>query len=72
MNIVIVGIDLGMNSCSLAGLYASGRVVLRHRMRRSSLESFVDDPGVAPWRWRRAATRTIWAVPSPHRGTTFD
>ena len=41
MDIVIVGIDLGKNSCSLAGLDASGRVVLRRRMRRSSLESFV-------------------------------
>ena len=27
MDIVIVGIDLGKNSCSLAGLDASGRVV---------------------------------------------
>ena len=41
MDIVIVGIDLGKNSCSLAGLDASGRVVLRRRMRRSALGSFV-------------------------------
>ena len=41
MDIVIVGIDLGKNSCSVAGLDASGRVVLRRRMRRSALESFV-------------------------------
>ena len=41
MDIVIVGIDLGKNSCSVAGLEASGRVVLRRRMRRSALESFV-------------------------------
>ena len=41
MDIVIVGIDLGKNSCSLAGLDASGRVVLRRRMRRSALASFV-------------------------------
>jgi len=41
MGIVVVGIDLGKNSCSLAGLDASGRVVLRRRLRRSSLESFV-------------------------------
>jgi transposase len=38
---VVLGIDLGKNSCSLAGLDASGRVVLRRRMRRGSLESFV-------------------------------
>ena len=41
MEIVIVGIDLGKNSCSVAGLDASGRVVLRRRMRRSALETFV-------------------------------
>ena len=41
MGIVVLGIDLGKNSCSLAGLDASGRVVLRRRMRRGSLESFV-------------------------------
>jgi len=41
MDIVIVGIDLGKNFCSMACLDASGRVVLRRRMRRSSLESFV-------------------------------
>ena len=41
MDIVIVGIDLGKNSCSVAGLDASGRVVLRRRMRRNVLENFV-------------------------------
>src|ERR1700720_4752739 len=41
MDIVIVGIDLGKNSCSLAGLDASGRVILRRRMRRSAVGSFV-------------------------------
>jgi transposase len=41
MEIVIVGIDLGRNSCNLAGLDGSGRVVLRRRVRRTSLESFV-------------------------------
>jgi transposase len=45
MDIVIIGIDLGKNSCSVAGLDASGRVVLRRRMRRTSLESFVDGLG---------------------------
>ncbi len=45
MDIVIVGIDLGKNSCSLAGLDLSGRVVLRRRMRRNSLESFVKGLG---------------------------
>ncbi|BBU64058.1 IS110 family transposase (plasmid) [Methylosinus sp. C49] len=45
MDIVIVGIDLGKNSCSLAGLDAAGRVVLRRRLRRDSLEKFVSGLG---------------------------
>ncbi len=40
MDIFIIGIDLGKNSCSLAGLDTLGRVVLRRRMRRSSVASF--------------------------------
>src|SRR5580704_17501280 len=45
MDIVVLGIDLRENSCSLAGLDASGRVILRRRMRRSSAESFVKGLG---------------------------
>src|SRR3981189_1029839 len=45
MDIVVLGIDLGKNSCTLAGLDTSGRVVLRRRMRRSSVESFVNGLG---------------------------
>ena len=45
MDIVIIGIDLGKNSCSLTGMDASGRVVLRRRMRRNSLERFTKGLG---------------------------
>src|SRR6476469_4477571 len=38
MEIVIVGIDLGKNSCSIAGLDASGRVVLRRRVSRDGVK----------------------------------
>ena len=41
----MLGIDLGKNLCSLAGLDASGRVVLRRRLRRSSVEGFVGSLG---------------------------
>jgi hypothetical protein len=68
MDIVIVGIDLGKNSCSLAGLDASGRVVLRRRMRQSAVGSFVTSPALR-WRWRRAAACTIWAGCLPLRDT---
>ena len=41
MSIVILGIDLGKNSCSLVGLDVTGNVVLRRRMRRASVVTFV-------------------------------
>jgi transposase len=38
--IAVLGIDLGKNSCSLAGLDASGAVVLRRRMSRDGVLAF--------------------------------
>lgn len=40
MDIQVLGIDLGKNSCSLVGLDTSGRVVIRRRMRRESIAAF--------------------------------
>src|ERR1051326_4632489 len=37
MDMVVLGIDLGKNSCSVVGLDATGRVVLRGRMRRETI-----------------------------------
>ncbi len=37
MTIVVLGIDLGKNVCSLVGLDAEGRVVLRRRMKRETV-----------------------------------
>jgi len=37
MQIAVLGIDLGKNSCSVAGLDATGRIVLRRRMNREGL-----------------------------------
>jgi transposase len=37
MRIVVLGIDLGKNICSAAGLDGAGQVVLRRRMHRDSL-----------------------------------
>jgi transposase len=41
MQIAILGIDLGKNSCSMAGLDEAGRVLLRRRVRRESVIKFV-------------------------------
>jgi transposase len=40
MTIAVLGVDLGKNSCSLVGQDASGRVVLRRRMRRETVIDF--------------------------------
>jgi transposase len=41
MAIATMGIDLGKNSCSLAGLDAAGAVVLRRRLSREKLVAFL-------------------------------
>lgn len=41
MAIVVLGIDLGKDVCSLVGLDAGGAVVLRRRIRRVSVVEFV-------------------------------
>ena len=40
MSIVILGIDLGKNSCSIVGRDANGSVVVRRRMRRDGVIAF--------------------------------
>ena len=37
MQIAVLGIDLGKNSCSIVGLDGGGVVVLRRRMRREGV-----------------------------------
>ena len=41
MSIVTLGIDLGKTVCSLVGLDAAGKVVMRKRLRRTNLVAFV-------------------------------
>ena len=46
MQITVLGIDLGKTSCSLVGLDASGKVIVRRRMRRETVISFAS--GLVP------------------------
>jgi transposase len=46
MQIAVLGIDLGKNSCSMVGLDGTGRVVMRRRMQRESVLKFAS--GLAP------------------------
>ena len=41
MTIVILGVDLGKNACSVVGVDAAGAVVLRRSMRRQTLIDYV-------------------------------
>lgn len=41
MSIVILGVDLGKNACSVVGVDAAGAVVLRRSMRRQTLIDYV-------------------------------
>ena len=43
IQIAVLGIDLGKNSCSVAGLDSSGAVVKRRRMRPGSIPAFTSD-----------------------------
>jgi transposase len=40
MQIAVLGIDLGKNSCSVVGLDSTGAVVKRRRMRAESVAAF--------------------------------
>src|SRR6201994_2862495 len=42
MDIAVLGIDLGKNSCSVAGLDSSGAVIKRRRMRPESVAAFTE------------------------------
>ena len=44
MQIAVLGIDLGKNSCSLVGLDSSGAVIKRRRMRPASIAAFAERP----------------------------
>ena len=59
MQIAVLGIDLGKNSCSVVGLDASGRVVLRRRLHRDGVIRLAAGLPRCVMRWRPAAGRTI-------------
>ena len=60
MDIAVLGIDLGKNSCSIVGLDSSGKVVLRRRMQRKTIVTTAAKLSPCLLRWRLAAARIIW------------
>ncbi|TVR78602.1 MAG: hypothetical protein EA405_14200 [Rhodospirillales bacterium] len=46
MDVKVIGIDLGKNSCSVVGMDAGGRIVFRKRTSRSAVVALVrNHPG---------------------------
>jgi hypothetical protein len=70
--IAVLGVDLGKNSCILAGLDATGAVVLRRRMTRDGLIKFIAGLPPALWRWRPAAAPTLSGARQPSMDTKSD
>ena len=60
MHIMILGIDLGKNSCSLVGLDESGMVVVRKRLRREGVIGFAAKLPPCVMRWKLAVVPIIW------------
>ena len=70
--IAVLGIDLGKNSCSVAGLDVTGAVVLRRRMTREGVVAFAAALPSCTSPWRHAAEPTTWAAPWPAKVTRSD
>jgi hypothetical protein len=70
MEIAVLGIDLGKNSCSVVGLDGTGQVVMRRRMQRDSVIKYTS--GMAPWwRWKPAVVLTILVASYVTMGIRF-
>jgi transposase len=58
MEIAVLGIDLGKNSCSIVALDQAGAVVKRRRMRPESIPGLTGTMPPVSLRWKPAAVRT--------------
>ena len=68
--IAVLGIDLGKNSCSLAGFDESGAVVMRRRVARAKLAAFVERLPVCVVAMEVFAAPVISGAGSRHRATS--
>jgi hypothetical protein len=59
MEIAVLGVDPGKNSCSVGGLDAKGRVVLRRRMLRENVVKLTAGP--TPCARECAVMRITWS-----------
>ena len=57
MQIAVLGIDLGKNSCSIVGMDETGKVVVLRRMQRTTVMTFPQSWSAASSPWTHAAAR---------------
>jgi transposase len=69
MEIAVLGIDLGKNSCSIVGFDDGGAIVLRRRMRREGVIKLAGKLRPCVVAMRPAAGRIISAVSFGLRAT---
>ena len=70
--IAVLGIDLGKNSCSLAGLDATGAVVVRRRLTREGVVKFVSGLPACVVAMEACCGAHFWAGRSPPKATRSD
>lgn len=62
MDISMLGIDLGKNSCSVVGLDATGKVVVRRRMRRETVITYAATLPACAVAMEACCGRITWAA----------
>jgi len=62
MDVSVRGTNLGKNSCSVVGLDATGKVVVRRRMRRETVTSTRRPCRPGSSRWKPVAVRITWVA----------
>ena len=63
MDISVLGVDLGNNSCSVVGLDATGMVVVRRRMRRETVLTYAATLPACVVAMEAAVALITWDVP---------
>lgn len=67
--IAVLRTDLGKNSCSLAGLDATGAIVTRRKMTRDGVVAFAATLPPCVIAMEACCARTSWGAPSKPKAT---
>ncbi len=67
--IAVLGVDLGKNSCSVVGLDAGGRAILRRRLHRDGVVRLAAESRGCVVAMEAFVERTTWAAGCERLGT---